>query len=246
MSRGPDRAAGQADVLILCGGRGERLKAAVPDRPKPMAEIDGMPFLDHLISYVGSFGFRRFVLCAGFMAGYIESYYGGRKNQNYEIIVSAEEKPLGTGGALKNAETLVNSRDFIAMNGDSLLRFDPRALLAFHRAKNADATVVLSAVRKSEDFGTVRIGESGLVTAFSEKAENGRGPVNAGVYAMRKAVLAGIAAGRNISLEKEVFPSMAGKALYGYECGAEFIDIGTPERFGSAPDKIRKIKNGLL
>src|SRR5271169_6589258 len=85
------------DVVILCGGLGTRLKKAVSDRPKPMAEINARPFLDLLVEHIATFGFRRFVLCVGFMADSIEKFYA-HKEAPYAIELSHESQPLGTGG----------------------------------------------------------------------------------------------------------------------------------------------------
>lgn len=77
------------DVVILCGGKGERLWPVVSDRPKPMAKIVHRPFLDILIGYVSSFGFKRFILCVRYMKEFIKDYYEDKKG----IIFSEEKEP---------------------------------------------------------------------------------------------------------------------------------------------------------
>jgi hypothetical protein len=105
------------DVVVLAGGLGKRLQSVVNDRPKPMALVQGKPFLSLLIDHVASFGYRRFILCAGYMADSIESFFDSAR-QSHEVVVIREDKPLGTAGALKHATKNLKSRSVLVLNGD--------------------------------------------------------------------------------------------------------------------------------
>jgi len=138
------------DVLILCGGKGTRLQSVVSDRPKSMADVEDRPFLDILIEYITLFGFRRIILCVGYMKDMIKNHYMAKDN-HAQILYSEEDVPLGTGGAVKNARTLVHGDRFIVVNGDTFCSLDYRSMVAFHDEKNALVTVSLVAQERRGD-----------------------------------------------------------------------------------------------
>jgi D-glycero-alpha-D-manno-heptose 1-phosphate guanylyltransferase len=218
------------DVVILCGGQGTRLKSVVRDRPKPMADIQGFPFLDILIQYVASFGLHRFILCTGFMADSIERYYENA-DRSITMLFSRETKPLGTGGALKRAEGLISSDPFLVLNGDSLCRTDIQAFINFHLSKNGFLSLVVSKITESGDYGSITMNGEGGITGFREKASSGRNLINAGIYLMDAKVFPLIPPDEKYSLENELFPSLVGKGFFGFSTEEKVIDIGTPERY---------------
>src|SRR5436190_1505274 len=122
------------DVAILCGGLGKRLRPTIGESPKVMAQVNGQPFLDLVLDYLYGQGSRRVILLTGYKAEVIEQYYRQNSRQ-LTIEFSREMKPLGTGGALKQAQGLIKSDPFILMNGDSFCKLDYRAFLDFHFQK---------------------------------------------------------------------------------------------------------------
>ncbi len=222
----------ETDVLILCGGRGVRLQSIVNDRPKPMADINARPFLDILIENIASFGFKRFILCAGYKADYIEKYYKNRES-SLSIIISKEDIPMGTAGALKQAEQFIGSNIFLAMNGDSFCSVDYKDFLDFHvNTMHPLSIALVPSDENSKDYGLVTLDKNRFITSFSEKAATkGTGYINGGIYFFQKKILQYIPAGREYSLEKELFPKMIEKGVSGYVTKGKFIDIGTPERY---------------
>ncbi|PIQ96172.1 MAG: galactokinase [Nitrospinae bacterium CG11_big_fil_rev_8_21_14_0_20_56_8] len=227
------------DVLILCGGLGTRLRPILTDRPKPMAEIGGRPFLDLLIGYVSSLGFRRFILCVGHMGNLVESYFKDRY-PSLEISLSEEKTPLGTAGALKHAEHLVRSELFFAMNGDSFCKVDMRDMLRFHRRNRAQLTLALTRVEDVRDYGSIGLAEDKSITRFHEKSEDGEaGWINAGIYCFDRNVLRKFLPGKKLSLEVDVFPSWLGQGIFGYETRERLFDIGTPERLELAQKELK-------
>lgn len=224
----------QMDVVILCGGLGKRLMPVVSDRPKPMAEINGRPFLDILIRYAGSYGFRRFILCIGHMGDTIKKYYGDNPDI-FEMVFSEETVPLGTAGAVKNAEALIHTDTFLVMNGDSFCQANLSEFTAFHRNNKAKLSIVLVKSENPQDCGTVKVDGRNRIISFNEKvAADVNGLNNGGIYCFEKEVLSLIQCGRSSSLEYDLFPRMVGKECYGYITRESMIDIGTPERYEEA------------
>jgi len=150
------------------------------------------------------------------------------------IRYSREPEPLGTGGALKLAEPLI-SDPVVVLNGDSYVEWNLNPMLELFRAKDADLVLVLQAVADVTRYGTVALDHDGRVTEFIEKGiRAGPGLINAGVYLLRKKIVRGLPAGTAISLEREVFPRLLDRRVYGLVCTGLFIDIGIPDDFNRA------------
>lgn len=223
------------DVLILCGGKGKRLKKFSGGIPKPMVSIGKRPFLDIVINHLKKSGFKRFILGIGYKAHFIKKYYKEHKVAGAEIIFSQENRPLGTGGAVKKARRLIKSEIFLVLNGDSFSEFNAASFIKFFQQKNAKALVLLRKAKDSRDFGGIAIDKSSAITCFSEKEPALQNNfINGGVYLFSKSVFPMMPKKAQFSLEYDFFPRMAGRGLYGYKKPGFFIDIGTPERYLSA------------
>jgi D-glycero-alpha-D-manno-heptose 1-phosphate guanylyltransferase len=228
----------EIDVVILCGGRGERLKKVVSDRPKPMADMGGKPFLDMLMGYLQKSGFCRFILCAGYKGRMIKDHYAA-KHDSREILTLLESKPLGTGGAIKNAESAVKSSPFLAVNGDSFCPVDYRSFIEFHRDKKALYSMALVKLPENQDGGLVCVDENWKVKGFNEKARSEKaGYINAGVYLLDRKIFDAIKGGEKTSLEHDIFPRLIGEKFYGYAAGDRLTDIGTPDRYARAREDL--------
>ncbi|MCL5291370.1 MAG: nucleotidyltransferase family protein [Actinobacteria bacterium] len=222
-------------VAILAGGLGTRLREAVKDLPKSMAPIDSRPFLECQLAYLKGKGFTEILLLVGYLADVIVDHFGDGSSLGLKISYSREEDQLGTGGALKNAEELLDS-SFLVLNGDTFFDVDYNELIRFHREKDALITIALVSVADSSRYGAVGLDEDGRILAFAEKAGDGPGLVNGGVYVVDKRVLAHIQKDRRVSLEKEVIPRLLGEGerVFGLVMPGCFIDIGTPESYDFA------------
>lgn len=227
----------EIDVVILCGGVGKRLRDVINDRPKVMAEINGRPFLDILINFVAGYGFRRFILCIGYMGDKIRQYYQAKAG-SMNILFSEEEELLGTGGAIKNAEPLIQSSTFLVMNGDSFCPLNLCGFVDFHFTKRALLSMVLANIEQAGDCGIIELDDSKRIITFDEKGCGKKGLVNAGVYLFDKSVLSLIPADTPYSLEYDLFPKVTAREFYGYVTRESFIDIGTPERFEKAKEDL--------
>jgi len=214
---------------------GTRLRAVVPNAPKPLATVGDKSFLDFLVRQLHSQGVRRLVMCTGYMADQIEDYFGSGEKWDVSIVYSRELQPLGTAGAIKLAVPyLQGASEFIVMNGDSFMEVDLDRLLEFHRKSHAIASLAARRVDNAARYGTLQLAGNGRVSAFLEKTgEESPGLVNAGVYIFNHELLKKIPDGP-CSLEKDVFPGLLGRGIYALEQQGVFIDIGTPEDYARA------------
>lgn len=205
------------------------MAAQLGDLPKALAPVQGEPFLDHLLRLAAAQGVDEVVLCLGHGHQAIQAYLAEHRTHfGVRVRCSVEPVPLGTAGAVKLALPLVQGT-FLALNGDTWLAADWRALLAAHRAGDTLGTIGVVAVPDTGRFGRVRLAADGRVTAFAEKAATGAGYVNSGLYALEPAALDGVAPGQPASFEHDVFPALAARGLLRAQVlpGAH-LDIGTP------------------
>jgi D-glycero-alpha-D-manno-heptose 1-phosphate guanylyltransferase len=229
----------ETTAVVLAGGIGSRLRTVVSDRPKVLAAIHDRPFLAYLLDVLDEAGIREVVLCTGYMAELVEKTFG-LTYRRMRVAYSRELSPLGTGGALRAAASLVKTDSVLAMNGDSFCEADLPAMSAAHHARAAEATILLVEVPDTQRFGRVQIDDEGRLLAFEEKgAHSGPGWINAGVYLLTRRLLeaipeSGLAQGRAVSIEKDVFPAWVGRGLYGHPVRGRFLDIGTPQSFAEA------------
>lgn len=222
-------------AVLLVGGKGTRLRSVVASAPKPLAAVGNQSFLELLVRQLRSQGVRRLVMCSGYMAEQIESTFGNGSAWDVEIEYSREDQPLGTGGAVKHAQPLLqDASDFLVMNGDSFLEMDVRELVRFHRAHKAFASMAVVRVENAARYGTVNLDSNGKVAGFLEKTGLAApGTINAGIYVFDRTILDYIPDGP-CSLERDVFPQVIDRGIHAREQRGMFIDIGTPEDYARA------------
>lgn len=233
------------DVVILCGGRGRRLRCIVKNLPKPMVLIKNRTFLDILIDYVLKFGFKKIILCTGYKSNFIKKYY---QKKGFNIIFSEEKEPLGTGGALKNAKAFIKSPLFLVMNGDSFFKINLRRFINFHISKKAAISIAVKKAGNESGYGVIRLDSFSRIISFNEKINIVPNCyINAGIYCFQKNKLSLLPRKRKFSLEKDFLNTVVIKhKVYGYKSCAAFIDIGTPERYKEAENFFEKFmdRNG--
>lgn len=222
-------------ALILVGGEGTRLRPLTSTMPKPVVPLVDQPFLSYMLEWLRRHGVDDVVLSCGFLADGVRDVLGDGQRYGVRLSYVEESEPLGTGGALKYAEELLQER-FFMLNGDVLTDIDLTTQLAQHERTGARATLALVPVADPSGYGLVPLNDDGSVREFLEKP----GPdeavdtnlINAGAYIIEREVLTGMApAGTNISIERDVFPTLVGHGLYGCESGGYWLDIGTPSRY---------------
>jgi D-glycero-alpha-D-manno-heptose 1-phosphate guanylyltransferase len=218
--------------MILAGGLGTRLRSVVKDRPKPMATIQGVPFLEILIRSLAKKGVQHFVLLTGYQGELIENYFRNRQEPDIRIIMSHESEPLGTGGAVKNAEKFVTDPSLL-VNGDTFFDADVKELYRFHVDRDSKVTLSLRQVDDVSRYGSVIIGDNGVITGFREKEPGpGRpGLINAGLSFLSKDFIHSLPDGP-FSMETDIFPKLVGTGeMFGLSQEGSFFDIGTPESY---------------
>ena len=221
-------------ALILAGGEGTRLRPLTSTIPKPVVPLVGRPFISYMLQWLRRHGVEDVILGCGFMADAVRDVLGDGSGLGIRLRYLEEPRPLGTGGALKFAEELLEDR-FFMLNGDVLTDMDLTAQLEQHERTGARATLALYPVEDPSAYGLVRCQPDGSVSEFLEKPgvdEIDTNLINAGAYILERDVLDGMPpAGTNVSIERELFPTLVGHGLYGYESGGYWMDIGTPERY---------------
>jgi mannose-1-phosphate guanylyltransferase len=221
-------------ALILAGGEGTRLRPLTSRVPKPVVPLVDQPFISYMLGWLCAHGVDDVIMSCGFLADSVRAVLGDGSAYGVRLRYVEEPHPLGTGGALKYAEELLEER-FFMLNGDVLTDMDLTAQLAQHEQTQARATLALIAVEDPSAYGLVRRAADHSVTEFLEKPsaiELDTNLVNAGAYILERSVVEGMPpAGTNVSIEREVFPALVGDGLYGYESGGYWLDIGTPERY---------------
>jgi len=224
---------GNTDALILCGGLGTRFSVVREDIPKAMAPVQGTPFIDLLLDDLIAKGFRRIILATGHLGDLLNQHVSQRTGAEY--VVSCEPKPLGTGGAIKFAETHFQSDTVLVMNGDSKIECNLSDFLISHMKNQADMTVLVSKVVGGTEYGSVEINNNDRIVNFTEKPVAIKPSiVNAGVYLINKGLLKSLRKNHNYSLEEDCLPTwIHSKNIFGYITEAIFQDIGTPERYNS-------------
>jgi mannose-1-phosphate guanylyltransferase len=219
-------------ALILAGGEGTRLRPLTTTVPKPVLPLANRPFISFMIDWLVRHGVDDIVMSCGFLAREVQAVLGdgdGRARIRYV----EEDEPLGTAGAVKHAEALLDER-FAVLNGDILTDFDLGALQRFHFDRRAVATIALIPVDDPTAYGLVRVDAEGRIGGFLEKPKPqdiDTDLINAGAYILDREVLEGIEPGRPVSFEREIFPRLVGAGLHGFCAQGYWLDIGTPERY---------------
>jgi len=228
-------------ALILAGGMGTRLQEVVSDRPKVLADVNGRPFITCLLDQLADAGVGTVVLCTGYMAELVSTTLG-RHYRGMELMYSEETEPLGTGGAIRLALPLISGFPVLVMNGDSFCNVDLSSFLQQHTIADSSGSLALASVSDISRYGSVEISDDNMVVTFQEKgSRKGEGLINAGIYLLESPVVEMIPTGKPISVERDVFPGLIGKGLYGFPQGGAFIDIGIPADYQAAASFFREL-----
>lgn len=229
-------------AIILAGGLGSRLRESVSDRPKVLASVMGKPFLSYLLDQINDSNITNVILCTGYLGNMINDEYGLRY-KNLKITYSQENKPLGTGGALKLALPLIQSKLLMVMNGDSYINILLNNYIKWFTENKFSASICLTHKDDTRRFGRIELDQNDKIERFNEKKDvNEAGYINAGIYLFEKELFSHIPRRKFFSLEKEFFPKMINNNnIYGYICDNKFIDIGTPESYSKANTFLNQI-----
>ncbi|HKG66423.1 MAG TPA: NDP-sugar synthase [Solirubrobacteraceae bacterium] len=220
-------------ALILAGGEGTRLRPLTTTYPKPVVPLVDRPFIGFMLDWLRSHGVEEVIMGCGHMAEGVRAVLGDGAGFGVKLSFVEEPRPLGTGGALKFAEELLDER-FLMLNGDVLTDLDLTAQLAQHEATGARATLALTPVEDPSAYGLVRLTGDNQVTEFVEKPSADQidtNNISAGAYVLERSVLELLEPGKPASIERDVFPRLVGDGLFGYVGEGYWMDIGTPDRY---------------
>jgi D-glycero-alpha-D-manno-heptose 1-phosphate guanylyltransferase len=229
------------EAVILAGGMGTRLRNAVPDLPKPMAPVDGKPFLGYLLEWLTEYPVSKIILSIGYKPEAITGYFG---NSFLGIPVEyvIEEEPLGTGGGIMRACRDVSESDFLVINGDTFFPIDLMKLYSFHTWHGCFITVALKKMKDFSRYGSVEYND-GKILQFHEKKLCHDGFINGGIYAINRRIMMSQHLPKVFSFEKEILEKSAGSGdLRGMIFDEPFLDIGMPEEYRRASDIMGKRK----
>ncbi len=235
-----------SQAFVLAGGKGKRLRPLTHSTPKPLIKVHGKPIIEYNTELLKRYGVKEIILATGHMHGRLEEHFGNGKKFGISIRYSVEKKPLGTGGALKAAEKMLDDR-FFMLNGDNIADFHLGEMAAEHEVWNALATIALKEVDNVAGYGVARV-EGKKIAEFVEKPEKGKEPsrlVNAGTYVIEKNALEFLPNGFSL-IEKTMFPELAhmGKLFAHIHKGVWFT-TDTHERLRNAEEGIlaQKLEN---
>ena len=224
-------------ALVLAGGFATRLRPLSCSRPKTLFPLANQPLIDYTLQNLAEGGVDTIILSVYYMAENIVRYLGPTK-YDMGILYSREQRPLGKGGGIKNAEYMLNGEPFIVINGDIITDLDLRRLISFHEEKGGLATIALYQVTDPSRYGSVELDREGRITRFVEKPEPGMAPsnlINAGIYVLEPEVLEYMPSEKRFDTEVEVFPILAQeRKLFGFEFHGYWTDIGVPEEYLNA------------
>lgn len=236
-------------AILLCGGMGTRLRSVVADRPKPMADICGKPFLQYLLEMLRDKGITEVIFALGYMGEMIEEYFQDGSAFGLKIAYSYEEEPLGTGGAIRNALPKILEEEVLVLNADTYFPMDYQGLYRFHQENDGDFSLATRAVPDISRYGAVRRDAAGRILAWNEKLGDGgqplAGEINGGIYVMKKSLIAEIPEGKQ-SLEQDCIPKWLseGKRIFGLPFEGYFMDIGIPKDYQQFITDVEQGKNG--
>jgi len=222
-------------AMILIGGFGTRLRPLTCNTPKPLLPVINKPFLLYQIELIKKHGIKDIILCMAYLPLEFKRYFGDGKKFGVNISYAIEKMPLGTGGAIKNAEKYVDCPVLI-FNGDVLTDLDLTDLIKYHKQKKSKATITLVEVDDPTSFGLVETNKNGNILQFLEKPSANQitcNTINAGTYIFEPEILKEIPENTVYSVERGLFPNLLNKKypFYGFVYSGYWIDIGTMEKY---------------
>ncbi len=220
-------------AVILVGGEGTRLRPLTSTVPKPVVPLVDRPFISFMLEWLCAHGIDDVIMSCGFLATSVHNVLGDGSSYGIRLRFVEEPDPRGTAGALKFAESMLDER-FLMLNGDVLTDIDLTEQMAQHERTGAKATLALAPVDDPSAYGLVHLDDNRAVRDFVEKPSPDRIDTNlisAGIYVLEREMLELVPPGRNVSIEREVWPLLVGAGLYGFPSESYWLDIGTPGRY---------------
>lgn len=218
------------EAIILVGGFGTRLRPLTHTVPKPLLPLANIPMVERMIRNLPEV-FDTAILAVNYGLNDMKDYFEG-KDVGKKVIIVPEDEPLGTGGAMRNCINHITGTAAV-FNGDVVSSIDLNKMLKQHIKTKAKGTLALWEVENPNRFGVVEF-KNGKILQFQEKPERGTelsNLINAGTYLLELEILEMIPPNQKISIERDIFPKVAGDGLHGFPFKGHFIDSGTPESY---------------
>lgn len=249
MSEIPASSGGEVAAVVLTGGLGTRIRHLLPGLPKPMAQVAGRPFIEHVLRHLAAQGIQSAVLSTGHLSEVIVRHFAHGRVPGLKVSWVKEDEPRGTAGGFLLAARGSGLRPdvWLVANGDSLVYADLRPFLESFASDGWDAAVLGLQVDDAARYGTLETDACGALLRFAEKRP-GAALINAGVYLFRSGLLDEFPAKTPLSFETEVFPSLlvSRRRIMVHPVSAPFIDIGTPESLAQAGEFIYSQRQDFL
>jgi D,D-heptose 1,7-bisphosphate phosphatase len=227
-------------AIIMAGGRGERMRPLTDKLPKPMLPIAGKPVLEHQIELLKKNGITKIVICGHYLFGMIKDYFGSGERFGVELEYMDEEIPMGTGGAIKNAEGLITTDYFFVFNGDTMTEINTRRLFEFHKAKDGLGTLVLRHSDHPKDSDIVKIDENERLIGFIGRGQTEMDIANTGIFVFSRKILDFIPR-TFCAIERDVIKDLyKTENFYGYITDEYIKDMGTFDRYESVKKRYEK------
>jgi len=218
------------EAVILAGGFGTRLQTVVADVPKPMAPVNGKPFLQYILDYCIKQGIESVVLSTGYKHEVIFSFFGAQY-KNLLIQYAHEQEPLGTGGGIQFALQKCKDENVAVLNGDTFFDVDLQELESKHIKAQSEFSIGTKKMYHFNRYGIIQTKEN-RITAFEEKRAVDEGIINAGVYIINRNKFLDVHLPTKFSMEKDYMEKyFSSKPFYAFEFDGYFIDIGIPEDY---------------
>ncbi|MBS0607710.1 MAG: nucleotidyltransferase family protein [Parachlamydiales bacterium] len=233
------------EAIVLAGGLGTRLRSVCSDRPKPMADVNGKPFLYHLMQYWKGQGVSHFILSVGYLHEKVIEYFG-HSFEGVPIDYAIEQSPMGTGGGLLLAMDYVARLDqpILVINGDTYFEVPLAELKKFQKDHGCACTLSLLRIAQNTRYGGIKTLPSGQITSFNERNEMEPCLINGGCYLIRPDYLNNFNSrikDQPVSLEKDILLSaVSHQQAYGIAFDQYFLDIGIPEDYFQSLKKFTK------
>jgi NDP-sugar pyrophosphorylase family protein len=230
-------------AVIIAGGLGTRLRPLTYNTPKPIVPVANRPFAVHQIELLVRHGIKEIIFSIHYLSGEIRKTLEDGKRWGIKIHYCLEDKPLGTAGAVKNAQKYFDGSPLIVFNGDILTDANISKIINFHNEKKATVTLTLTEVEDPTAFGLILTEKDGRVRRFLEKPSWDMvvaKTINAGIYVVDPNIFEKVPAGEEYSFERQLFPNLLeeGAPIYGYLSNAYWVDIGSPEKYKEAHQAI--------
>jgi D-glycero-alpha-D-manno-heptose 1-phosphate guanylyltransferase len=227
------------EAIILAGGMGTRLRETISDIPKPMAPVNGKPFLFHLLSWLKDYPVEKIIMSTGYKSELIADYFG-YSFLGIPVEYAVEKKPLGTGGAIRFAMNMSEGGNVLVLNGDTYFPVKLDEFFLFHESSGNLFSMALKPMKDFSRYGTVEY-TGDKITRFNEKKYCREGLINGGIYIINRKFLESMNLPEVFSLEADLLEKQAASSvLKGMIFDEPFIDIGIPDDYVRAGNFIKR------